>query len=97
MADKGAPLGNQNAVKNKPWADALHKELTGNKNAKELRKLAKILIAEAEGGNMTALKEIGDRLDGKPKQQTEISGPEGGDIPLSFNIEYFDPEDTTPE
>ena len=28
---------------------------------------------------------------------TEISGPEGGDIPLSFNIEYFDPEDTAPE
>lgn len=98
MSDKGgAPLGNNNAAKNKPWADALHKELTGNKNAKVLRNLARIMIAEAEGGNMAALKEIGDRLDGKPKQQTEISGPEGGDIPLSFNIEYIDPEDTTPE
>ena len=86
-----APLGNTNGSKsNRIWADALRKELAGNKNAKALRDLARVLIAEAEGGNLQALKEIGDRLDGKPKQQTEISGPEGGDIPLSFNIEYID-------
>lgn len=93
MANSGGQPGNKNATKNKIWADALHKELAGNKNAKVLRNLARVLIAEAEGGNMQAMKEIGDRLDGKPMQSTEVSGPEGGDIPLSFAIEYLDPED----
>ena len=37
----------------------------------------------AEGGDMQAIKEIGDRLDGKPKQQVEASGPGGGAIQIS--------------
>lgn len=77
MAERGAPLGNKNATKNKIWADALRKELAGNKNAKVLRNLARVLIAEAEGGNMQAMKEIGDRLDGKPVQGIEGSGDSG--------------------
>jgi len=79
MAERGAPLGNNNATKNKPWRDALEKELTGNKNAAKLRKLARKMIEEAEEGNMQALKEIGDRLDGKPAQSIEGPG-NGGEI-----------------
>lgn len=72
----GAPTGNTNATKNKVWSDALHKELAGNKNAKKLRKLARVLIKEASTGNIPALKEIGDRLEGKPNQtiQSTVEG-----------------------
>lgn len=68
MANAGAPKGNKNATKNKLWQDALQKELSGNRNQLKLRKIAKKLIAMAEEGDIQAIKEIGDRLDGKPAQ-----------------------------
>lgn len=70
----GAPIGNKNAVKNKPWAEALNRALLAE-DGKKLRSLAEKLIAKAEEGDVTALKEIGDRMDGKPNQS--VSGPDG--------------------
>lgn len=93
MAKAGAPLGNNNGAKNKPWREAIEKELTGNKNAKKLRKLAVALIEQAEQGNMQAIKELGDRLDGKPAQATEHSGPDGGDIPIRHKVDYIDADE----
>ena len=63
----GAPEGNKNAVKNRPWAEAIHRALLAE-NGKKLRALADKLIARAEEGDVTALKEIGDRTDGKAVQ-----------------------------
>lgn len=78
----GAPVGNQNATADKRlWASTLRRALLAD-DAKKLRSLAEKLIARAEEGDTAALKEIGDRIDGKPKQQTEISGPDGG--PVAF-------------
>jgi len=78
-----APKGNNNAGKNKIWSDALRKELTGNQNAAKLRKLAKSLITMAEDGNIQAMKEIGDRIEGKPAQVIEGSG-DGGEFIISI-------------
>ena len=53
----------------KPWRDAIMlavNEIDGDQ--KRLRRLAERIVAEALDGNVTALKEIGDRLDGKPAQ-----------------------------
>ena len=72
-----APQGNQNAKKAKIWSDALRKELDGNQNAAKLRKLARKLIEMAEEGNIQAMKEIGDRLEGKPAQAIEGTGTDG--------------------
>lgn len=74
----GAPKGNQNAAKTKVWSEAIRKAIVQDRTA--LDRLAKSLIAAAEQGDMAAIKEIGDRLDGKSVQATEISGPEGGPI-----------------
>jgi hypothetical protein len=63
----GAPIGNKNATKNKLWEDALRRALLAE-DGKKLRSLADKLIARAEEGDVTALKEIGDRMDGKPTQ-----------------------------
>jgi hypothetical protein len=52
------------------------------KDHKALRRVAKALITKASDGDVSAIKEIGDRLDGRPTQATEISGPAGEPIQL---------------
>lgn len=68
----GAPIGNQNNAKNKPWEKALQRAVIQDPN--RLAKLAEKVLQMAEEGDMQAIKELGDRLDGKPKQTQEISG-----------------------
>ncbi len=67
------PKGSQN--KDKPFRDALRIELAAaGDDAKALRAIAAKMIKLAEDGDMQAIKEIGDRLDGKPAQAVEMSG-----------------------
>ncbi len=82
MAERGAPLGNDNATKNRLWADTLRRALLAE-DGKTLRRLAERLIERAADGDVPALKEIGDRIDGKSKQQIEASGPDGGPLQIS--------------
>ena len=67
-----APLGNHNAAKGTLWRDALRMELA--KDKKRIRRLIAALLDKGETGDVTALKEIADRLDGKPTQALEHSG-----------------------
>ena len=66
----GRPLGAQN--KDKPFRDALRMELAalGEDDPKALRGLArKLLQSAADGDNsLAAIREVADRLDGKPAQ-----------------------------
>lgn len=73
----GAPEGNKNAVKNRPWAEAINRALLAE-DGKKLRALADKLIDKALEGDVTALKEVGDRVDGKAAQA--IVGADGGDL-----------------
>lgn len=68
----GAPLGNDNNRKHQYWSDALRKYITQNPN--DLMEAAQALFTKAKDGDVNAMKEIGDRLEGKPKQQVEMSG-----------------------
>lgn len=65
-----------NKGKDKPWADALRIVVFRDDEAgkRRLMKLAEACAAAAESGDMQAMKEIGDRLDGKPAQALEMSG-----------------------
>ena len=70
----GNPEGPQSR---KPWRDALRKvgaqHAPGKRSGpKRLETVAKQCFSEAEGGNMAAAKEIGDRLDGKAIQGLEL-------------------------
>lgn len=47
------------------------KESDGDTN--KLRKLARALVEAGAAGDVSALREIGDRLDGKPKQETDLT------------------------
>lgn len=69
----GAPEGNKNATKNRPWAEAINRALLAE-DGKKLRALADKIIDRALEGDVSALKEVGDRMDGKPAQALEHSG-----------------------
>ena len=75
-----APKGNKNAAKAKIWSDALRKQLV---QGKDLPKIAKALIAKACDGDIQAIKEIGDRLDGKAIQSIE------GQVEQSLTVEII--------
>ncbi len=45
---------------------------------------------------MTAIKEMGDRLDGKAVAITELSGPDGGAIPISVGLDFVKANRTVP-
>jgi hypothetical protein len=76
----------------KQWSDALrravHRESAGKGSPKWLEVIATRVCELAADGDMSAAREIGDRLDGKPKQATEVSGPDGEAIPLSIPIAF---------
>ena len=73
----GRPKGAEN--KDKSWRDAvraavneLRKDEDSPKKVKSLRLLARRLIRKALDGDVSALKEVGDRLDGKATQQVQV-------------------------
>jgi hypothetical protein len=58
----GRPIGSRN--KAKPFLTALNVALRGRPQA--LRRMTERLIDGAEQGNLAAIREIADRIDGKP-------------------------------
>ncbi len=81
--------------KTRDWSEALrravNRESQGRGSPKWLDVIADRVVAAAADGDPQAYKEIGDRLDGRPKQATEVSGPDGGDIPLSIAVGFRKP------
>ena len=76
-SDKGGGQpGNQNAKKGKLFYDSLRLALV-QEDRKSLRKITDKLVKAAEEGDAWAVKEIMDRMDGKPVNTTELSGAEG--------------------
>jgi len=73
----GAQPGNQNAKKGKLFYDALRVALV-QEDRKKLRNITEKLVKSAEAGEPWAIKEVMDRIDGKPVNTTELSNAEGG-------------------
>ena len=69
----GAPLGNQNAAKAKVWRAAIERALEkrGKTRAEALTDLAGRLLDKADEGDIAALRELADRMDGKAVQQID--------------------------
>jgi hypothetical protein len=70
----GRPIGSVN--KEKPFNDALRIALRGD--PLRLRRIAEKLAEKAEGGDLAAIRELADRLDGRPPQSH--TGEDGGNI-----------------
>ena len=78
--------GNKNSGRKqeKPFKDALRMSLAAaGEDQKALRKIADTLIEKAVEGDMQAIKEIADRIDGKPSQQINHAD-ETGEGPAQF-------------
>lgn len=72
MAWKKGESGNPDGTNvGKPFRAALKMELAADPKA--LRKIARALVAKAAEGDMTAAREIADRMDGKAAQSSEVT------------------------
>src|SRR5215831_16925303 len=68
------PRGQQ---RDKPYREALRMELAAaGDNMKKLRAIARVHIARCEAGDMQAIKDLADRLDGKPAQILDLNDPD---------------------
>ena len=90
MAGKGRPVGSK-GTKAKMFGDALRLEVNGlidkaDMSSTKLREIAKQLVSNAMGGDNAAIKEVADRLDGKPALAIEghDGGPAQGVITIRF-------------
>lgn len=85
----GAPTGNRNAAKAKEWRDTIKYALDNYESSRvergqALRGIATKLIEQALEGDHAAIKEIGERLDGKASQP--ISGDEENPLNVISSI-----------
>lgn len=89
MAGVTARSGNKNA---NIWFNAIQRAIKRReeKDPQALEKLADVLLNKASDGDMQAIKELGDRLDGKAVQANTISGPDGEAIPVGLKVSFVD-------
>jgi Family of unknown function (DUF5681) len=65
----GNPAGKKpGTLKEKPYRDALRMEIAAAEDLKGLRSIARAHLEKARSGDMAAIKELADRLDGRPAQ-----------------------------
>lgn len=85
----GAPVGNGNAQKGRMWNDALRRAIAQD-DGKRLRAAIEQLLNLASNGEPWAIKELADRLDGRPKQVNHIES-EGSDL-TAIRITFVRPD-----
>lgn len=97
---RGAPKGNQNARKGHMWREAVRYALAQQGRDVEpeydgepadmrgLRTVACKFMDACVEGEPWAMKDLADRIDGKAAQALQLSGPDGGDIPLSGTVVF---------
>jgi len=87
-----ANKGNKHSSKeNRIWGNIIRK-LAVQEDYKRLHAIAEKLYEKAAEGDMSAVKELGDRLDGKSVATTELTGADGSNLPISIAIDFVKPE-----
>jgi len=79
--------GNQNAKK-KPFTEQMKRFIIAN--PQKMERLIEGLFKEAEEGSLAALKEIMDRVEGKPVQAQEITGADGAEFVKGIGFVFVD-------
>jgi hypothetical protein len=90
----GAPIGNDNAKKGKLFYEQLRRVLVQNDSLK-LRQVSEKLVDAAIEGEPWAVKEIMDRMDGKPVAIQELQGPDGSQLKAGFTLIFEEPGNVT--
>lgn len=86
----GAPVGNTNAASAHVWKSAIERALAKRSRLAQkeaIDELAEKLLEQCDKGDMTALRELGDRLDGKPHQT--VAAAVTGDLTFGV-VSYLD-------
>jgi hypothetical protein len=84
----GAPIGNRNNRKGRLFGDAIEAalKLQSRSGAKaRIDVIADKIVSMAEEGDMAAIRELGDRIDGKVAQA--ITGADGGPMVVTIRHE----------
>jgi hypothetical protein len=79
-----APKGNVNALKNRPFAEAINRAIAQD-DGHRLRAIAEALLTKAADGDIGAIREFADRVDGKVIQGIAGQG-ENGEIEHSITV-----------
>jgi hypothetical protein len=87
----GAPLGNNNHKKGKPFQDALRRAIA--QNPQKIRNIVDKVLDQAEEGEAWAVKEIADRLDGKAIQANTFEDSEGNNVITSLEVRFVKPSE----
>ena len=86
--------GNTHSSKiNRLAADTLRRVLI-QEEAIRLRNVTEALVTKAESGDVSAIKEVFDRIDGKSVATQELTGPDGSDLPSGIGILFVKPDDS---
>lgn len=57
------------------------------------RMIAEALVSKAEEGDISAIREVFDRTEGKAVARTELTGADGFPLPMGISVEYIKPKD----
>lgn len=88
----GAPLGNKNSSKNnRMWGETIKRKAI--QNPEKMGRIVDKLFDKAEEGDLAAMREIGDRIDGKAVATTELGTIDGQDSPINVTLKFVKPED----
>lgn len=92
----GAPVGNKNAAKAKVWTAAIERALErrGSERGKAIDEIADKLLSLCMEGDLGALKELGDRLEGKPGQAVTVGGDSQNPLITAIIRRVVDPRAT---
>lgn len=94
--ESGAQPGNDNAAKGAEWKQAIKRALAHKSNSNYragLDLVATEFIAAACAGDQWAVKEIGDRMDGKPAQSVTVAGDADNPLfPTDVNVNAVTPK-----
>ena len=99
MAEKvnkgGAPEGNKNAAGGVQWRNAIKTALAKRSKSKSdaqkaLVELAEKMLVAADNGESWAIKELGDRIDGKAPQSIDLKVKE---LPHEQALDLLDDDD----
>ena len=93
---RGGQPDNNNATKGRLWARAIDKALEQKSKTDafaEMIEIAKELLKKCKEGDLGAIKEFGDRIDGKPAQSVTLLGDEDKPLVTKVIREIVDPKD----
>ncbi len=104
MFQPGKSGNPQGGRKDKVFADAVRTAINeyaeekdpSGKKQKNIRVLARKLVKMATKGDMAAMREIADRLDGKSVAVTEHAGPDGKDLNFVVTFRKAEPGEPMP-